>query len=89
MNQSENVNGNLVDVVKSRLPRMSCAFAKLRKRVFSNRNVRSVTELRMFDTVVITNGLYRCAIQNINQKLKVVGEVRFMGIQTSLGDFRD
>jgi hypothetical protein len=27
----ENVNGNLVDVVKFRLPRTSCAFAKLRK----------------------------------------------------------
>jgi hypothetical protein len=54
----ESVNGNLVDVVKCKLPGMSCAFAKSRKRVFSNDRIRLVTKLRIFDTVVITNRLY-------------------------------
>jgi hypothetical protein len=64
----ENVNGDLVDVMKFRLSNISFDFAILRKRVFSNKNIRLVTKLRIFDTVVITNGLYRCAIWNINQK---------------------
>jgi hypothetical protein len=42
----ENVNGNLVDVVKCRLSKILFAFATLRK------NVRLVTNLRIFDTVV-------------------------------------
>ena len=64
----ENENGNMVDEVKWRMSRMSAAFAVLRKRVFSNKKIRLGTKLRIFDTVVITNGLYGCAIWNINQE---------------------
>jgi exonuclease III len=82
----ENVNGNLVDVVKYKLSKMSFAFTKLRKRVFSNRNIRLVTKLRIFDTVVITNGLYGCAIWNINQKqLEKLDSWKFRHLKKILG----
>ena len=82
----ENINGDLVDVMKIRLSRMSFAFAILRKRVFSNKNIRLVTKLRIFDTVVITNGLYGCAIWNINQKqLEKLDSWKFRHLKKILG----
>ena len=82
----ENINGDLVDVMKIRLSRMSFAFAILRKRVFSNKNIRLVTKLRIFDTVVFTNGLYGCAIWNINQKqLEKLDSWKFRHLKKILG----
>ena len=82
----ENVNSNMVDVVKCRVARMSFAFAKLQKRVFANKNIRLVTKLRIFDTVVITNGLYGCAVWNITQKqLDTMDSWKYRHLQIILG----
>jgi hypothetical protein len=76
-----------LDMAKFRLSRMSFAFAKLRKRVFLNRNIHLVTKLRIFDTVVITNGLYGCAIWNINQKqLKKLDSWKFIHLKEDIRD---
>ena len=61
----ENTHGNMDDEVKVRLSKMSAAFAALSERVFLNSNIHLVTKLRIFDTVVISNGLYGCATWNI------------------------
>ena len=61
----ENTHGNMDDEVKVRLSEMSAAFAALSERVFLNSNIHLVTKLRIFDTVVISNGLYGCATWNI------------------------
>jgi len=82
----ENENGNMVDEVKCRLSRMSAAFAVLRKRVFSNKNIRLVTKVRILDSVVITNGLYGCAIWNINQEqMQKLDSWKFRHLKIILG----
>ena len=61
----ENSRGNMDDEVKVRLSRMSAAFASLSDRVFMNSHLHLLTKLRMFDSVVISAGLYGCATWNI------------------------
>jgi hypothetical protein len=76
----------MVDVVDCKLPGMSSAFAMLRKRVFDDKDIRLVTKLRIFDTVVITKGLYGCAIWNNNQKqLERLDAWKFRHLKRILG----
>ena len=63
----ENVRGDINDEVKVRLSRMSAAFASLSDRVFLNPHLHLLTKLRMFDSVVISAGLYGCATWNIQK----------------------
>ena len=51
-----------------RLSRMSAAFASLSDRFFLNPHIHLLTKIRIFDAVVISNGLYGCAIWNIKEK---------------------
>jgi hypothetical protein len=64
----ENIRGDMADEVTVRLSRMSAAFASLSDRVFLNPNIHLLTKLRIFDSVVISNGLYGCATWNIKDK---------------------
>jgi DNA-binding protein H-NS len=64
----ENIRGDMDDEVAVRLSRMSAAFASLSDRVFMNPHIHLLTKLRIFDSVVISNGLYGCAIWNIKDK---------------------
>jgi hypothetical protein len=64
----ENIKGDMDDEVTVRLSRMSAAFASLSDRVFLNPHIHLLTKIRIFDAVVISNGLYGCAIWNIKEK---------------------
>ncbi len=64
----ENIKGDMDDEVTVRLSRMSAAFASLSDRVFLNPHIHLLTKIRIFDVVVISNGLYGCAIWNIKEK---------------------
>ena len=61
----ENRRGSMDDEVTIRLSKMSAAFASLQDRVFSNKNLRLSTKLRVFDVIVMANGLYGCATWNL------------------------
>jgi hypothetical protein len=68
MGGKENISGDMADEVTVRLSRMSAAFASLSDRVFLNPNIHLFTKLRLFDSVVISNGLYACATWDIKDR---------------------
>jgi len=47
---------------------MSAAFASLSDKVFLNPNIHFLTELRIFDSVLISNGPCGCATWDIKDK---------------------
>ena len=81
----ENQYANMSDEVNTRLSRMSAAFALLSKRVFLNPNIHLVTKLKMFDAVVISNGLYGCATWNIsNSQIEKLDSWKFRHLKKIL-----
>jgi hypothetical protein len=64
---TENQFANTIDEVSVRKNRMLAAFAKLRGRCFCNNALDMNIRLRVFDVIVMGNGLYGCGSWNMTQ----------------------
>jgi hypothetical protein len=64
---TENQFANTIDEVAVRKNRMLAAFAKLRGRCFCNNALDMKIRLRVFDVIVMGNGLYGCGSWNMTQ----------------------